>query len=150
MGAITGDKTVEIAAPVERCYAIAADLERATSWYPVLQEVEVHRRDDAGRPLSATLVTDAKVRTLTGRWQIEYAEFTAISWVQDKGDVKSLEGSWRFEELAGGLTRATYAMAVDPGRMLGLLLRGPGVVDSVRRHPMDNAAEGLKQQAESS
>jgi hypothetical protein len=40
------------------------------------------------------------------------------------GDLDSLEGSWRLEDLGGGRTRATYEVAVDPGP-IGLLARGP-------------------------
>ncbi len=147
MGLITGERTIEIAAPADDCFAIAADLERAVSWQSTLQDVDVHERDSKGRPLVATLKSDAKVRTITARWRIDYAEYTRITWQQDKGDVKALRGSWTFVE-AGDLTRATYALEVDPGRMLGLLLRGPGMVDKVRDYLLDGAAGGLKQQVE--
>ncbi|MFA9270880.1 SRPBCC family protein [Svornostia abyssi] len=148
MGRITGDRTVDIAAPAETCFAIAADLERAPAWQSALQDVEVHERDAEGRPAVATLISDAKVRTITARWRLTYAEFTAITWEQERGDVKAMRGSWTFDE-SGGLTRATYALEVDPGRMLGLLLRGPGMVDKVRDYLLEGAADGLKRQAES-
>ena len=45
-------------------------------------------------------------------------------------------------------TRATYGLDADPGRMLGLLLRGP-VEATVRDFLLGGAAEGLKQRAES-
>lgn len=148
MGLITGDRTVEIAAPAEACFAIAADLERAVTWQSTLREVHVHERDSHGRPVVATLTADAKVRTITARWRLTYAEYSDIGWTQERGDVKSLRGSWTFEE-RDGVTRATYALEVDPGRMLGLLLRGPGMVDKVRDSLLAGAADGLKQQAES-
>jgi hypothetical protein len=67
--------------------------------------------------------------------------------VQEKGDTKSLLGSWAFEDLGGGRTKATYALEADPGRMLGLLLRGPAE-GMVRDFLLGNAAEGLKEKAE--
>src|ERR671911_203277 len=79
--------------------------------------------------------------------RFSYEEPTAIRWVQEKGDTKSLVGSWTFEDLGEGRTRATYALDADPGRMLGLLLRGPAE-SKVRDFLLGDAAEGLKQRAE--
>ena len=76
-----------------------------------------------------------------------YDEPTSISWVQEKGETKSLTGSWTFEDLGDGRTRATYALDADPGRLLGLLLRGPAE-SKVRDFLLGDAAEGLKQRAE--
>jgi ribosome-associated toxin RatA of RatAB toxin-antitoxin module len=71
-----------------------------------------------------------------------------MNWVQIKGAVKSLEGSWEFVELAVERTRATFALDIDPGRMLGMLLRGP-VQGKVKEFLTKGAAEGLKQHVES-
>jgi hypothetical protein len=68
--------------------------------------------------------------------------------VQEKGDTRSVRGWWDFEDLGAERTRATYGLAVDPGRMLGMLMRGP-VVDTVRDFLLGGAAEGLKRKAES-
>ena len=115
MGTIKGDRSVEIDAPIERCYEIAADVENAPEWQGSLKDVEVLERDGEGR---AELV-----------------------------ETKSLIGSWSFEDLGDGRTRATYALEADPGRMLGLLLRGPAEA-KVRDFLVGNAADGLKQKAE--
>jgi uncharacterized membrane protein len=149
MGAIAGERTVEIAAPIVRCYAIAADLERATGWQDALAEVEVVSRDGDGRPQVADAEFDARVRTIRSRLRFSYAPHERIDWVQDSGDVKSFRGSWRFEDLGDGRTRATYALEVDPGRMLGMLLRG-SMEDKVRDFLLGGAAEGLKARAEGS
>ena len=39
--------------------------------------------------------------------------------------ISSQTGSWRLEDLGEGRTRATYTLDSDPGRVLGMLLRGP-------------------------
>jgi hypothetical protein len=36
-----------------------------------------------------------------------------------------VEGAWELEELDDGHTRATFRLDADPGRVLGLLIRGP-------------------------
>ncbi len=149
MRVIKGDRSVEIEAPIERCYEIAAGVESATEWQGSLKDVEVLERDGERRPLLVETESDAKVKDVKAVLRFSYHEPTEIRWVQEKGDSKSLTGSWAFEDLGGGRTRATYALEADPGRMLGLLLRGPAE-SKVRDFLLGGAAEGLKEHAESS
>ena len=144
---ITGDRSVEIDAPIETCFAIAADIEGAPKWQGSLKAVEVLSKDADGRAEVVNTKSDAKVKTVTTRLRFSYDEPTRIEWVQEKGDVKSLKGWWDLEDLGDGRTRATYALEVDPGRMLGMLLRGP-VEGTVRDFLLGGAAEGLKGRAE--
>jgi uncharacterized membrane protein len=148
MGVIKGDRSVEIDAPIERCYEIAADVENATEWQGSLKDAEVLERDSQRRPALVETESDAKVKSVRAVLRFSYDPPTGIRWVQEKGDSKSLTGSWAFEDLGGGRTRATYALEADPGRVLGMLLRGPAEA-KVRDFLLGNAAEGLKQKAES-
>ena len=148
MGNIKGDRTVEIDAPIERCYEIAADIENSPEWQGSLKDVEVLERDGERRALLVETESDAKVKTVRAVLRFSDEPPTGIRWVQEKGDTKSLIGSWSFEDLGGGRTRATYALEADPGRMLGLLLRGPAEA-KVRDFLVGNAADGLKEKAES-
>jgi uncharacterized membrane protein len=147
MGNIKGDRTVEIDAPIERCYEIAADIENSPEWQGSLKDVEVLERDGERRALLVETESDAKVKTVRALLRFSYEPPTGIRWVQEKGDTKSLTGSWSFEDLGGGRTRATYALEADPGRMLGMLLRGPAE-GKVRDFLVGNAADGLKEKAE--
>ena len=146
MGVIEGERTVEIDAPIERCYDIAADIEGAPDWQGSLQDVDVLERDGERRPELVETKSDAKVKSVSARLRFSYDPPTGVRWVQEKGDTKSLEGWWRFEDL-GGRTRASYGLRVDPGRMLGMLLRGPAEA-KVRDFLLGGAAEGLKKKAE--
>ena len=146
MGVIRGERTVEIAAPLERVYAIAADIENAPEWQGSLKDVEVLERDTEKRAVVVDTESDAKVKTVKSRLRFSY-EPSAIRWVQEKGETKALDGWWEFEELGPETTRATYGLATDPGRILGLLLRGPAEA-KVRDFLLGSAAEGLKQKAE--
>ncbi|MEA2430958.1 MAG: hypothetical protein QOI19_1431 [Thermoleophilaceae bacterium] len=148
MANVTGEKTVEIDAPIERCFEIAADIQNAPEWQGSLKDVEVLERDGDRRAELVETESDAKVKTVKARLRFSYDEPTGITWVQEKGDTKSLKGWWNFEDLGEGRTRASYGLDVDPGRMLGMLLRGP-VQDQVRNFLLGGAAEGLKKQAES-
>jgi uncharacterized membrane protein len=148
MGTISGDRSVEIDAPIERCYEIASDIANAPEWQGSLKDVEVLERDGERRALLVETESDAKVKTVRSTLRFSYEEPTAIRWVQEEGDTKSLTGSWTFEDLGGGRTRATYGLDADPGRMLGMLLRGPAE-GKVRDFLLGDAAEGLKKKAES-
>ena len=144
---ITGDRSVEIDAPIEQCFAIAADIEGAPKWQGSLKDVEVLSNDADGRAEVVNTKSDAKVKTVTTKLRFSYTEPTRIEWVQEKGDVKSLRGWWDLEDLGEGRTRATYGLEVDPGRVLGILLRGP-VEGTVRDFLLGGAADGLKREAE--
>ena len=147
MGEIKGERTVEIAAPIAECFAIAADIDGATEWQESLKDVDVIERDADKRAALVETSSDAKVKTVKATLRFSYDEPHGIDWVQEKGDVKSLNGYWRFEELGPDSTRATYGLVVDPGRMLGMLLRGPAEA-KVRDFLLGGAAEGLKSKAE--
>jgi uncharacterized membrane protein len=147
VGNVTGERSVEIEAPIERCFEIAADVERAPEWQDSLKDAEVLERDGDGRPALVETRSDAKVKTVKALLRFSYDEPAGIRWEQEKGDVKALTGWWAFEDLDGGRTRATYGLDVDPGRMLGMLLRGP-VEGQVRDFLLGGFAEGLKRKAE--
>ena len=149
MGNISGERTVEIDAPIERCFGIAADIDNAPEWQGSLKDVEVLERHADKRAALVETESDAKVKSVKALLRFSYEEPTAIRWVQEKGDTKSLVGSWTFVDLGEGRTRATYALEADPGRMLGMLLRGPAE-GKVRDFLLGNAASGLKERAERS
>ena len=144
MGKIHADHTVEIEASLERVYAVAADVAASHVWQPSLESVDVLETDAEGRATLVETQADAVVKKTTQVLRFEYSGApNAMSWEQEKGDVKSLEGSWAFTELGPDRTEATFALAVDPGRMLGMLMRGP-VEGKVKEHLTRGAAEGLK------
>jgi uncharacterized membrane protein len=147
MGVIKGDRSVEIEAPIARCYEIASDIANASEWQGSLKDVEVIERDAEKRASLVETESDAKVKTVRSTLRFSYEPPTAIHWVQEKGETKSLVGGWTFEDLGGDRTRATYSLEADPGRMLGLLLRGPAQ-SKVRDFLLGDAAAGLKGKAE--
>ena len=147
MGVIEGERSVEIDAPIERCYEIAADIEGAPEWQGSLQDVDVLEKDVEGRPELVETKSDAKVKSVKALLRFSYDPPDGIDWTQEKGDAKSVDGWWRFEDLGEGRTRATYGLRSDPGRVLGMLLRGPAEA-KVRDFLLGGAAEGLKRKAE--
>jgi ribosome-associated toxin RatA of RatAB toxin-antitoxin module len=147
MGELQASWTAEIDAPIERVFEIAADVPNSPDWQPSLQKVETLETDANGRATLVNTEADAKVKTTKQRLRFAYDSPSGISWEQEKGDVKSLRGSWTFTELGPERTEATYELRIDPGRMLGMLLRGPAE-GKVKEHLTKGAAEGLKRAAE--
>jgi hypothetical protein len=64
-----------------------------------------------------------------------------VRWTLERGDVRDVRGSWRLQGDESA-TRATYQVAVDPGRRLGLLVRG-AVADRLRAKVVDGTAADL-------
>ena len=125
MGKITGTSSTEIEAPVAAAFAAAADIEASPRWQPEIKVSECLERDAEGNQVLVHMETDAKVRRLGSDLRFSYERHSRIAWAQENGDLKSVEGSWEFEELGEGRTRVTYWLEVDLGRTLGLLIRGP-------------------------
>jgi len=148
MGLLEASWTVEIEAPRDRVFEVAADVPASPDWQPALETVETVETDSEGRATLVETTSDAVVKKTHQRLRFSYDDPAGMTWTQEKGDVKSLDGSWVFTELAPERTKATFALEVDPGRMLGMLLRGP-VEGKVKEHLTRGAAEGLKREVES-
>ena len=139
--------TGEVDAPVERCFEIVTDLERAPEWQASIGAVEMLERDGDGRPALAKLKIEALVASVTVRFRFTYDAPTDMYWQRESGDLRDASGSWTFEDAGGGRTRATYSLDMDPGRVLGMLARGP-VVARVRNHVAKQPVDELKKRAE--
>ena len=143
MGTIDGSASTEIEAPIGAVYAVAADVEGSPRWQPEIKVAECIERDGDGNQTLVHMETDAKVRTLGADMRFSYEAPTRISWVQEEGDLKSVEGSWELEDLGDGRTAVTYSLEVDLGRMLGMVIRGP-LVGVLRGQLIDTMPEKLK------
>ena len=148
MGHLGGEASAEIDAPIEEVWAVVEDVPTSPDWQNGLEEIETLETDGDGRTVVANSTSDAKVRKVTTRVRFTYEEPSALRWEQEKGDLKSLVGSWELEDL-GGRTRATYTLNGDPGRMLGMLIRGP-VEDRIRDILVNGRPGELKARVEGS
>lgn len=150
MADLQGNRSILVAAPPERCFAIAADVDRVPEWHGAMTGVEVVERDGNGRATVVDSEIDATVARVRMRLRFDYSEPNGVRWTRESGDLSSLEGSWRFEEQGDGLTLATYSLAIGVGRRLGILvrtIRGP-VRDKVEALLADRPVHGLKARAE--
>lgn len=146
--ALTGSSSAEIDAPMEEVWKLIEDVESAPDWQGGLLSLRALERDDQGRATLCESESDARVRSVKSIVRFEYDSPTTLTWRQEKGDLKSVDGRWELEDLGDGRTHALYALEVDLGRMLGMLIRGP--VESLLRDMLVGARAGeLKQHAES-
>jgi len=125
MGKIGGEASIVVDAPIERVYELLEDVETAPQWQNGLQELTPLTRDAEGRAEKCESVSDAKVKTVKTVVRFSYEPPTAVRWAQEKGDLKSLDGAWLLKDLGDGRTEVTYFLEGDPGRVLGMLIRGP-------------------------
>src|SRR3954452_14921436 len=99
METIKGSSTVEIEAPIEQVWEVVEDVVSAPEWQDGLKDVEELERDDDGHVTLVESSSDAKVRTIKSTVRFEYDGPTRLSWSHEKGDLKSVDGSWELEDL---------------------------------------------------
>ena len=147
MGTIAGSSTAEIEAPIEQVWDVVEDVLSAPEWQGGLKDMEELERDTAGHVTLAETSSDAKVRTLKSTVRFAYHGPDRLDWRQEKGEMKSVQGSWELEDLGDGRTQATYQLEVELGRMLGMVIRGP-LVDALRGQLVSARADELKARVE--
>jgi ribosome-associated toxin RatA of RatAB toxin-antitoxin module len=147
MANVTGSSTAEIEAPLERVWEVVEDVEDAPNWQGGLKGLRALERDGEGRAIVCEADNDAKVLSVKSTVRFQYEGPTRLRWHQEKGQLKSVDGRWELEDLGDGRTRATYALEVDPGRRLGMIIRGP-IVDVLRDMLAGARAGELKRRVE--
>lgn len=106
-----------ISAPPERCYEIAADVERYPEWARDVKDATVVSRDEQGRPVDVAFRTAAMGRSTT--YTLHYDHSGAphrLAWVLTEGDItRKLDGVYRFEPVPAdpGVTDVHYTLEVD-------------------------------------
>jgi uncharacterized membrane protein len=125
MAKLGGSASTEIDAPLDAVWAVVEDVLSAPEWQNGLVSMTALETDDEGRPTLVEVENDIKVRTVKSKVRFTYDGPTRLSWSQEKGDLKSVDGAWELSDLGGDKTEATYVLDGDPGRMIGMLIRGP-------------------------
>ena len=86
---------------------------------------------------------DAKVRKVRYVLRYFFDEPGRVWWEYVEGDIKSVEGEYRFDEVEPGLTRMSYRLTMDPGAFL------PGPIKKVLVNVvMKGSVEDLKRHVE--
>lgn len=148
MAKLSESASTEIEAPVDAVWAIVADVASWPQWQGTLGALDVLEQDGEGRASLCAVVFDAKVTKVKMKLACSYAAPSRMSFERVSGDLSSLAGSWRLEELGDGRTRATYALDVNPGGVLSFLLNAErigklrGALVDVRPGELKARAEG--------
>jgi ribosome-associated toxin RatA of RatAB toxin-antitoxin module len=147
VGKIAGSASADIEAPLGRVWAIVADVEAWPEWQETLSAVDVEERDGEGRASLCEVVFDAKIQTIRTVQRLRYEPPQSLAFAQESGSLKSLEGSWRLEDLGGERTRATYELEAEPGGFLNMLIKG-AVEERLREVLVERLPGELKARAE--
>ncbi len=135
-----------VSASPERCFAVAADIERYPQWARDIKEVTVHERDAEGRPLSVTFRAAAFGRSTSYTLAYDYSEAPRVlAWRLTRGDITAkLDGAYEFDPGDGGGTELTYHLEVE------LRVPIPGFIKNrAQSRIMSTALRDLKARAES-
>jgi ribosome-associated toxin RatA of RatAB toxin-antitoxin module len=106
---------MSVAAPPERCFAVAADLEHYPEFFNDIKEVEVKERDAQGRPLLVTFRAAAFGRSTSYTLAYDYSDAPhTLAWKLTEGDITTkLDGSYVFDPGVGGGTDVTYHLEAE-------------------------------------
>ena len=140
----TATETITIAAPLERVWAIAIDLEKYPEWTHDVKAVVVSSRDDHGRPSHVEFRTSALGRSTHYTLSYDYADApNVLAWSMVKGDIqRSIDGAFRFSPTPDGITHVQYDLAIE------LVVPLPGFVKRRAERRILNAIKELKAFAE--
>jgi ribosome-associated toxin RatA of RatAB toxin-antitoxin module len=139
------ERSAVVRATPQACFDAITDYESFPDWQSAVRSVEVRTRDDLGRGVDVEFVIDVRVRRVRYVLRYAYDEPQRISWDYVEGDLRSIAGDYRFEDLGDGTTRATYRVELDPGRFV------PGPVKKLLTDlTMQRSVDELKERAEAS
>src|SRR5581483_12449740 len=98
MGNLGGSASIDIDAPIERVWEHVADVLAAPQWQGGVDRVTALEHDADGRATLVESENDIKVRRIKARVRFHYEPPTRLSWKQEQGDMKSVEGAWELED----------------------------------------------------
>jgi ribosome-associated toxin RatA of RatAB toxin-antitoxin module len=144
---LSDSASAEVVAPLAAVWAIVQDVTAWPSWQAGLGGLDVLERDGQGRAALCAIELDAKVTKIGMRLAYSYAAPATMTFERVSGDLSSLSGAWKLDDLGAGRTRATYRLDVDPGRDLDFLLNAERIA-RLREALVDVRPGELKARAE--
>ena len=111
----TATEYISIAAPPERVWEIAADVERYPEWAKDIKDVVVRSRDEEQRPKEVEFRASALGRSTHYTLSYDYSEApTALSWKMVKGDIeRAIDGAYHFRPDGEGGTYVKYDLVIE-------------------------------------
>src|SRR4051794_38341357 len=141
----TASQTITIAAPPERVWAIAADVERYPQWAKDVKDVVVRARDGEGRPTEVEFRASALGRSTHYTLGYDYSQAPdVLAWRMIRGDImRSIDGAYTFAETSDGGIEVRYDLAIE------LVVPLPGFVKRRAEQRILNTVRELKARSES-
>ena len=137
-------QSIQVAAPAETVFDIAAHVEDFPAWATGVRETEVLAGNDDGTPARARIVIDGMIRTITYVLNYTYDGIARIEWTAEPGeDISVMDGRYEFYDLEDGGTEVVYALRVEPNfKVPGMLRR------QAEKQIVATALRGLRDRAE--
>ena len=141
----TASQTTTIAAPPDRVWAIAADVEHYPEWAKDVKDVVVRGRDDQNHPIEVEFRASALGRSTHYTMSYDYSDAPAVlSWSMLRGDImRTIDGAYHFSPTTDGGTEVRYDLIID------LVVPLPGFVKRRAEVRILNTVRELKVRAES-
>jgi hypothetical protein len=137
---------ISVAAPPDRCWAVATDFERYPDWAKDVKYAAVLERDSQGRGQRVEYRVAGLGRSIRYVLAYDYGEEpAAFSWELVEGDVlRRLDGRYGFEAEGSG-TRVTYDLVVDVAIPLPGLIkrRAAGMIVGTALRELKKEAEPM-------
>ena len=141
----TASQTTTIAAPPDRVWAIAADVEHYPEWAKDVKDVVVRARDEQNRPIEVEFRASALGRSTHYTLSYDYSDAPAVlSWSMLRGDImRTIDGAYHFSPTTDGGTEVRYDLIID------LVVPLPGFVKRRAEVRILNTVRELKVRSES-
>jgi uncharacterized membrane protein len=137
-------QSIEVSAAPQFVFEVALHLEAYPEWVTGVKSVDILEEDDFGRPVRVAFVADAMIKEISYTLRYEYDLDNGFSWHAEPGrDIKAMDGSYEFNEMADGGTEVLYALRVDPAFTVPGFLRR-----QAEKQIVSSALRGLKKRSE--
>lgn len=138
-------QTLEIDAPAEALYDVAADISKYPDWATGVKEVEVIESDADGRVVRARFVLEGFIKEIEYVLRYSHDRPNSLSWSSEESDdLKTMEGSYTFNP-SGDATEVVYALRVEPNFTI------PGFIRrQAERQIVTTALKGLRKRVSES
>ncbi len=143
MGVQEQSYTTTASATPADCFAVITDFDSYPRWSSAICAARVRERYPDGSVKQVQMELDMKIKTVRNVLEYRHEPPSRLAWSLVEGDVKGVEGSYRFEEAEPGRTRMTCTQAVDIGFWV------PGFLKSLfESQALRDSVEELKREVE--
>ena len=135
--------TEAVTAPIDVCFETVVDFERYPEWFSGITAAAVLAADSGRGLWTVEYKLNMIVKTVSYTLAYESERPRLLTWKLVRGDVKDIQGTYRFTELEPDVTEATCTQGVD----IGFWIPGP-LRRTFERSALADSVRELKKAAE--